>query len=151
HSERYNGQSDRSDRSGDACSAYCSTKRIAGSAKAMAIDSTAPITPMDQKADEPIVTGNIRHEARDVVQRARLGLVLGGRHPVTLCGMSQVFENEPDYAILAVCTDAEATLEAVRRHQPDIVILDLDRSGTFKVLRRVHRQAPGARVIVLTS
>jgi DNA-binding NarL/FixJ family response regulator len=80
-----------------------------------------------------------------------IGLVLGGRHPVTLCGLSQVLEKEREYAVLAVCTDAETTLEAIRLHQPDIVILDLDRSSAFKVLRRVHRHAPSARVMVLTS
>jgi DNA-binding NarL/FixJ family response regulator len=117
----------------------------------MATDITVPITRMDQRADGALVTGNESDAADDAAARVRLGIVLGGRHPVTLCGLAQVFENERDYTILAVCTDSDATLEAVRRHQPEIVILDLDRSATFRVLRRIHRHAPAARVIVLTS
>jgi DNA-binding NarL/FixJ family response regulator len=80
-----------------------------------------------------------------------IGLVLVGHHPLTLCGLSQVFEKEADCSVLAVCTDAEATVEVVRRHQPDVLILDLDRSTVFKVLRRVQRARLGTRVVVLAS
>jgi two-component system, NarL family, nitrate/nitrite response regulator NarL len=80
-----------------------------------------------------------------------IGLVLGGHHPLTLCGLSQVFEKEGDCTVLAVCTDAEAVLEAVRRHQPDILILDLDRHGAFKILRRVQRERLATRVVVLAA
>src|SRR5215472_10548595 len=104
----------------------------------MDIDSIVPITRMDPKADGTLVTGHASDAAHAATAPARLGVVLGGRHPVTLCGLAQVFENEREYTILAVCTDADATLDAVRRHQPEIVILDLDRTATFRVLRRVH-------------
>jgi DNA-binding NarL/FixJ family response regulator len=78
-------------------------------------------------------------------------VVVGGHHPLTLCGLSQVLEQEGGFAVLAVATDVEAILEAIRRHQPSIVILDLDRDGTFRLLRRLRRQGPVTRVIVLTA
>jgi DNA-binding NarL/FixJ family response regulator len=106
---------------------------------------------MDQKTDNLIDSRGLNDGGKESADKARLGLVLGGRHPVTLCGLSQVFESERDYAVFAVCADADATLDAIARHQPDIVILDLDRAGTFKVLRRAHRHAPSVRVVVLTS
>lgn len=80
-----------------------------------------------------------------------ISLVLAGHHPLTLCGLSQVFEKEGDCTVLAVCADADSILEAVRRHQPDIVILDLDRHGVFKVLRRIQRARLSTRVVVLAA
>jgi DNA-binding NarL/FixJ family response regulator len=80
-----------------------------------------------------------------------IGLVLAGHHPLTLCGLSQVFEKERDCAVLAVCADAEAVVEAVRRHQPDIVILDLDRNAAFRALRRIQRTRVSTRVVVLAA
>jgi DNA-binding NarL/FixJ family response regulator len=80
-----------------------------------------------------------------------IGLVLAGQHPLTLCGLSQVFEREGDCHVLAVCTDVDGALDAVRRHQPDVLMLDLDRNGTFKVLRRIQRERLTARVVVLAA
>jgi DNA-binding NarL/FixJ family response regulator len=80
-----------------------------------------------------------------------ISLVLAGHHPLTLCGLSQVLEKEPDCTVLASSTDAEAVVDVVRRHQPDIVILDLDRKGAFRALRRIQRAHLAARVIILAS
>jgi len=78
-------------------------------------------------------------------------MVLAGHHPLTLCGLSQVFEKEVDCVVLAVCTDPDAALDAVRRHQPDVLIVDLERNATFKTLRRIQRERLTTRVIVLAS
>ena len=78
-------------------------------------------------------------------------LVLAGHHPVTLCGLSQVFEKQGDCQVLDVCTDLEAVIETIRRHGPDIVVLDLDRHSAFKVLRRIQRARLSTRVVVLAS
>jgi DNA-binding NarL/FixJ family response regulator len=80
-----------------------------------------------------------------------ISLVLAGHHPLTLCGLSQVFGKEADCTVLAVCTDPEVIPEAVQRHQPDILILDLDRSVAFKVLRRIQRAHLSTRVVLLAA
>ena len=80
-----------------------------------------------------------------------IGLVLAGHHPLTLCGLSQVFEREGDFSVLAVCADAETVVDAVRRHEPDVVILDLERNEAFKVLRHVQRGRLTTRVVVLAA
>jgi DNA-binding NarL/FixJ family response regulator len=82
-----------------------------------------------------------------------IGLVLAGHQPLMLCGLSQVFERERDCSVVATCIDIEATLDAVRRHQPDILILDLDlpRSGAITVLRRMQREKMSTRVIILAA
>jgi DNA-binding NarL/FixJ family response regulator len=80
-----------------------------------------------------------------------IGLVVAGHHPLILCGLSQVFQGEGDCRILATCTDGESALDAVRRHQPDIVILDVDlpRNGACGVLRRMRRERLSTRVVLL--
>jgi DNA-binding NarL/FixJ family response regulator len=80
-----------------------------------------------------------------------IGLVLAGHHPLTLHGLSHVFAGESDCAVLAVCTDPEAIHETLRRHRPDIAILDLDRDDTFGVLRRIRREHLSVRVIILVA
>jgi DNA-binding NarL/FixJ family response regulator len=82
-----------------------------------------------------------------------MGLVLAGYHPLTLYGLTQVFAREGDCTVLATCTDGEATLAAVRQHQPDILILDVDlpRNGAFNVLRRLQRERLSTNVILLAA
>jgi DNA-binding NarL/FixJ family response regulator len=78
-------------------------------------------------------------------------VVLAGHHPLTLCGLRQVFENEADCAVLAVCTDIEGSLEALRQYRPDVLILDVDRNGALAALRSIQRERLGSRVVVLVS
>jgi two-component system, NarL family, nitrate/nitrite response regulator NarL len=54
---------------------------------------------------------------------------------------------------VATCTDSDSTLGAVRFHQPDILILDVDlpRNGAFTLLRRMRRQQLSTRVILLAA
>jgi DNA-binding NarL/FixJ family response regulator len=85
------------------------------------------------------------------VSAKAIRLVLAGHHPVTLCGLLQLFEKEADCAVLAVCTEPEAVVETLRRHEPDIAILDLDRHSSFKLLRRIHRARLSTGVVVLAS
>jgi DNA-binding NarL/FixJ family response regulator len=80
-----------------------------------------------------------------------ISLVLAGPHPLTLYGLSHMFDKEPGWNVLTACTTPDAILEALRRHQPDLLILDLDRAGGLVVLRRVRREHPSARVVVLAA
>jgi len=78
-------------------------------------------------------------------------VVLIGHHPVTLCGLRQVFENESDCLVRAVCTDVERGLEAVRQQHPDVLIADLDRTAALSLLRYVQRERLTCRVVILIS
>jgi len=100
------------------------------------VDPSAPTVPELHPFGEHRVTG---------------GLVLGGRHPLTLCGLSQVLGREEGFTVLAVATTHDAILEEVRRHRPCVVILDLDQNATFKLLRRLQRHGVSTRIVVLSS
>jgi DNA-binding NarL/FixJ family response regulator len=77
--------------------------------------------------------------------------VLASHHPVTLCGLSQVFEREPDCVVLSVCSDPDEIVATVQRHRPDVLILDLDGQDGFRVLRRLRRAHVATRVVVLAA
>jgi DNA-binding NarL/FixJ family response regulator len=82
-----------------------------------------------------------------------IGLVLAGHHPLILFGLSQVFRGEGDCCILATCTDIDSTWDAVQRHQPSILMLDVDlpRNGALTVLRRIRRDRLATRIILLAT
>lgn len=58
-----------------------------------------------------------------------LHLVIADDHPLLLSGLEHLLAAEPDCEVVARCGDGQAALEAVRRHQPDILILDTRMPG----------------------
>ena len=80
-------------------------------------------------------------------------LVLADDHPIVLDGLTQLFANGPDFQVLACATNGEEALQAVRRLQPDILVLDLRMPGKngLEVLREMQREALPTRTIVLTA
>jgi DNA-binding NarL/FixJ family response regulator len=87
----------------------------------------------------------------DTPSSSAITLVLGGHHPLTMYGLSQIFEKERDCRVMAVCSDVESIVRAVRQHQPDLAILDLDRYAIVAVVRRIISQGLVTRVIVLEA
>jgi DNA-binding NarL/FixJ family response regulator len=51
-------------------------------------------------------------------------LVLADDHPLVLGGLEFLFSSEPDCEVVACCGNGKEALEAVRRHKPDILVLD---------------------------
>jgi len=82
-----------------------------------------------------------------------ISLVLADDHPIVLDGLESLFGQEPDLKVLARCQNAEDTLRAVREHQPDVLILDLNmpRPGGLAILRKVTKEHCSTRVVLLTD
>jgi DNA-binding NarL/FixJ family response regulator len=80
-------------------------------------------------------------------------LVLADDHPLLLNALESLFGREPDVKVLARCRDGEETLRAVRRHQPDVLILDLrmPQKDGLAVLQELHQEKSPTRVVVLTA
>ena len=80
-------------------------------------------------------------------------LVLADDHPLVLDGLSQLFALETDFEVTARCNDGQQALQAVRRHRPDILVLDLRMPGTdgLAVIRQLHAENLPVRVVVLTA
>ena len=54
-----------------------------------------------------------------------MNLVLVDDHPLVLAGLEQLLRAEPDFNVLATCGTVEEGWDAVTRHQPDVLVLDL--------------------------
>ncbi len=67
-------------------------------------------------------------------------------------GLRRVLEAEGDLHVVADEGDVEAALEATRRHQPQLIVLDLHMHGTstLSAIPQFLEAAPSSAVIVLT-
>jgi DNA-binding NarL/FixJ family response regulator len=79
--------------------------------------------------------------------------ILADDHPLILDGLENLFRLEPDFQVLARCTDGVETLKTVRRHRPDILILDIrmPRRDGLEVAREMRKEELPTRVILLTA
>jgi len=80
-------------------------------------------------------------------------LVLADHYPLTLSGLCQLFKREEGFEVLATCSDADATLDAVRKHSPAVLVLDIEfpANGAFVVLRQIRREKLLPHVVLLAS
>lgn len=80
-------------------------------------------------------------------------LVLADDHPIVLHGLDNLLRAEPDVKVVARCASGDETLVAVRRHRPDLLILDLHmpRKSGLDVLRQLRRDKLGTKVIIMAD
>lgn len=82
-----------------------------------------------------------------------ISLVVADDHPLILDGLRSLFRQEADFDVVAECSNGTQALEAARRHEPDVLVLDLrmkDVNG-LDVLRSIAKEAMPTRVVVLTA
>ena len=80
-------------------------------------------------------------------------LVLADDHPIVLDGLVQLFSMERDFDVMAWVTTGVEALEAVRKLQPHILVLDLRMPGMdgLEALREMKREQLPTRTVVLTA
>jgi len=87
-------------------------------------------------------------------RRESVGLVLADRYPIVLRGLEETFRKEPGLRVLASCTDGEQVVPAIRRHRPDILMLDpqLCRQNGLRVLvHQIEVERLSTRVVLLAG
>jgi DNA-binding NarL/FixJ family response regulator len=67
--------------------------------------------------------------------------------------MENLFRLEKDFKVAARCLDGEETIRAVRKHKPDVLVLDIRMPGTdgLSVLREMKKEKLSTRVVLLTG
>jgi DNA-binding NarL/FixJ family response regulator len=82
-----------------------------------------------------------------------ISLVLADDHPLILDGLENLFCTEKEFEVLACCIDGIETLEAVRKHQPDVLILDIrmPKKDGLDVAREIQKEKLSTRVVLLTA
>ena len=80
-------------------------------------------------------------------------LILVDDHVVLRAGLANVLSFEPGMKVVAQGGDGAAALELWRKHEPDVMLLDLCMPGIdgVETLQRLRREFPAARVLILTS
>lgn len=82
-----------------------------------------------------------------------ISLLVVDDHAMVRMGLKAMLALEPDFSVIAEAEDAEEAVLRYREHRPDIVLLDLRMPGGsgVVVVRRILKEFPEARIIMLTS
>jgi len=77
-------------------------------------------------------------------------LLLADDHTILLEGLQALLA--PEFEVVATAADGRAVLEAAKKHQPDLILLDISMPGLngIEAARRLHQSNPGAKLIILT-
>jgi DNA-binding NarL/FixJ family response regulator len=87
------------------------------------------------------------------ISTRRIRLVLADDQPITLAGLSAVFNRESEFIVLQQCGSGQDVVRAVKAHRPDIVLLhhNVPPTGAVAVLRTLRAEGITARTILLTE
>ena len=74
-------------------------------------------------------------------------------HPVVRDGLGAIFESEDEFVVVGKAKDGAEAIAQVEQVRPDVVLLDLRMPGIDGVaaMRRMLRESPGVKVLVLTT
>ncbi len=79
-------------------------------------------------------------------------VVLADDHPLMRAGLRSVLAAHKDIAILAEASDGQAALDAIRAHQPDVAVLDIQmpRLSGLEVARTLVAEKTRTALVLLT-
>lgn len=80
----------------------------------------------------------------------RPGLIIADDHRMVAEGVQHILDE--DFNLLDIVADGDALVEAVRRHEPDLVVADINmpRCNGMDALKRLRQQGSTARFVFLT-
>src|SRR6185312_15450049 len=83
----------------------------------------------------------------------RVRVVVGDDHPVYRDGVVRALDNSGRTEVVATAGDGHAALEAIRRHEPDVALLDYKMPGLdgIAVAHAVARDHLATRVLLLSA
>lgn len=88
-----------------------------------------------------------------VSHSSSISLLVVDDHAMVRMGLKAMLALEPDFVVIAEAEDADEAVLRYTAHQPDVVLLDLRMPGDsgVVVVRRILKEYPAARIIMLTS
>ncbi|MEW6429702.1 MAG: response regulator transcription factor [Thermodesulfobacteriota bacterium] len=83
---------------------------------------------------------------------SRTRVLLVEDHAILRDGLASIFDEHPEFQVVAEAEDGEAALRQCQRLAPDLVLLDLSlpKKDGMAVLAAIKRSWPATRVMVLT-
>jgi DNA-binding NarL/FixJ family response regulator len=83
----------------------------------------------------------------------KIRVIITDDHPLVLNGLYHLLQEHKDFEVLDRCSSGADALVAVRRHRPDILVLDLmmPLMDGLQVARELHRTGDMPHVVLLTA
>ena len=83
----------------------------------------------------------------------RLRIILVDYHEIVRLGLKTLLSRYPQFEVVADASDAREALDQVRRHEPDVVVMDIRLPGKngVEATREITERYPNVKVIMLTS
>jgi two-component system, NarL family, response regulator NreC len=83
---------------------------------------------------------------------SQLSVVIVDDHAVLRTGVRVLLDGDPTFRVVAEAQDVPGALEAVRAHQPTLVVLDIHLPGeqSLQAIPRMKQLSPGTRILILT-
>jgi DNA-binding NarL/FixJ family response regulator len=83
----------------------------------------------------------------------QIKVALADDHEVFVEGLRMVLAAEDDLEIVATAVDGAGALQALERHRPDVLVLDVHMPATDiqQLIAAVLRRAPGTRLLMLSA
>jgi len=80
-------------------------------------------------------------------------LLIVDDHPIVRDGLRGAFTGSPEFEVVGEAHDGAEAVARATALRPDVVLMDLRMPGVdgVEAIRRLHREAPAVRVLVLTT
>jgi two-component system nitrate/nitrite response regulator NarL len=90
---------------------------------------------------------------RVVKPQQRTTVVVADDHPLYRAALGEAVDASPSLELVALAADGSEALAAVRRHEPDVVLLDMrmPELGGQAVARRLREQQSSTRVLFISE
>ncbi len=81
-----------------------------------------------------------------------LRILIADDHALVRAGVRALLAGAPELEVVGEASDGAEAVRLTREHAPHVLVLDINMPGLdgFEVLRRVRRDCPAVRVLVLT-
>ena len=83
----------------------------------------------------------------------KIRVIITDDHPLVLNGLEHLLREYEEFEVVQKCSSGTEALAAVRRHRPDILVLDLMMPGMdgLAVTRELHKSGEMPNVVLLTA
>lgn len=80
-------------------------------------------------------------------------VALADDHPLVLRGLAQLIATRPQFEIVSTAADGDAAIDDIRRHAPDVAVLDVNmpKLSGLDVLRAAVAERLATRIVFLTA
>lgn len=84
---------------------------------------------------------------------SKINILLADDHPLVRAGLNSILSEELDFNIVGEATDSKEVEYLCRRHQPDILLLDLNMPGApaVQTVKHINVNHPNIKILILTA